>query len=603
MLGTVAAGLVGVCGGLVVGWWAGRRRWVVCGRTADAGSPQNPSASAGFGVVGLALGLGLMGAVVLVGLTWSKGSALAAGLGVAVVVGALGVRWVAARLKPRSLDWVVRGVVGLVLMGVVGVMGLVWVRVWVWGVPLPVEEGGPGVAGERSLLFRWQYWGAAWRVWADGAWLWGVGPGGFQAAYQAAKDVLNPEDVQSAHNVWIDYAVMLGVMGLAWGVVLAGWLITGVWGALRGVGRGVVGEDEVVEGRSTVGHRGLSGKTGWCVGGGVGVLVFGVVYGVRLPGLTLETAVLALVGAGALAGLMKVLGGGGVEDRWVRVGLAAGALAAVGQGQMDMGFFQGPSAGVVWFVVGLCGGSGWKGGDADAWGPGVPPLGFRGWGLGCGGGVVLVGVGLVLMVGVAGPMSARERVLDSAAVALVRSTAGGAGGVEAERAWEEALAGLDAAGERYPGDEKVRRWRVRLRLERAAGAERFLDERPGMNDVFAGRVREQIGVWRQEALGIAEAGVQRRGTIGGWRGLAEASWAMGDRAGAMVALREAVRLGPYDLSSWRRLAEALEVVGDEAGARAAWERVLWIDAKSYLDPAKQLGEAERARVLERVGSR
>ncbi|MEM1213988.1 MAG: hypothetical protein AAGI68_17015 [Planctomycetota bacterium] len=460
--------------------------------------------------------------------------------------------------------------------------------------PLPVEEGGPGVAGERSLLFRWQYWGAAWRVWTDGAWLWGVGPGGFQAAYQAAKDVLNPEDVQSAHNVWVDYAVMLGVWGLAWVGALGAWLVTGMWGALRGV----VGEGEGVAMRPTVDHRGLTGRVGWGVAVGVGGVVFAVVYPVRLPGLTLETAVLAMAGAGALAVVMRVVGGGGLDDRWGRVALAAGAVAVVGQGQMDMAFFQAPSAGVVWFMVGLCGGGGVGRESVDARGPGD----VWGWGVG----VVLVGVGVVLMVGVAVPMSARERGLDAAAAALVGSMAGG---VEAERAWEEALAGLDEAGERYPGDAKVRRWRVRLRLERAAGAERYLAELKGSGPVLLatvdleGIMRRVVVRSRDEALEIARAGVERRETIGGWRGVADVFWAVGDQTGAVGALREAVRLGPYDLSSWRRLAEALEAVGDEAGARAAWERVLWIDAKSYLDPAKQLGAAERARVLERVGAR
>lgn len=72
---------------------------------------------------------------------------------------------------------------------------------------------------ELSLLFRWHYAQAAARIFAEHP-VAGVGPGGFKAAYALAKVPSNPESVDSAHSIMLDWATTLGIFGLAWCAIL-----------------------------------------------------------------------------------------------------------------------------------------------------------------------------------------------------------------------------------------------------------------------------------------------------------------------------------------------------------------------------------------------
>ena len=75
-----------------------------------------------------------------------------------------------------------------------------------------------GVLGERiaelSLLFRWFYMEAAWRIFAAAP-LTGCGPDGFKERYLIHKNPISPEEVQSPHNIILDYAATLGLAGIA----------------------------------------------------------------------------------------------------------------------------------------------------------------------------------------------------------------------------------------------------------------------------------------------------------------------------------------------------------------------------------------------------
>ncbi len=96
-------------------------------------------------------------------------------------------------------------------------------------VMMRLSVGPPGdVEGERSLLFRGFYWqGAANLVMHEpmAQTLLGTGPSGFKDLHARYKHPLNPEDVASTHNVFIDWLVMLGVGGLAWSMLLLHWLV------------------------------------------------------------------------------------------------------------------------------------------------------------------------------------------------------------------------------------------------------------------------------------------------------------------------------------------------------------------------------------------
>ena len=148
-------------------------------------------AGAWLGVVGIA--------AVMLWLTGSKGAMLAAVAGLAVLCAPLAhssLRTIVARYA----GWLFIAMVAAALLGVV-----------VRGVLLP-----EGFIGEKSLLFRWHYMIAAIRVIGENL-LTGVGPDGFKAAYSAVRVPRNPEEVISAHSVFLDWVAMLGVLtGLAW---------------------------------------------------------------------------------------------------------------------------------------------------------------------------------------------------------------------------------------------------------------------------------------------------------------------------------------------------------------------------------------------------
>lgn len=66
-----------------------------------------------------------------------------------------------------------------------------------------------------SLLFRWHYWIGAARMLAAQPFT-GVGPAGFQNAYLLHRPTLSPEEVTSAHSVFIDWLAGGGFLMIAW---------------------------------------------------------------------------------------------------------------------------------------------------------------------------------------------------------------------------------------------------------------------------------------------------------------------------------------------------------------------------------------------------
>ncbi|MFK7884988.1 MAG: O-antigen ligase family protein [Phycisphaerales bacterium] len=67
---------------------------------------------------------------------------------------------------------------------------------------------------EKSLLFRSHYQQGTWSVWREHP-IVGVGPDQFQQAYMRLKPAEAPEDVTSAHSIWLDWLGMLGIGGVA----------------------------------------------------------------------------------------------------------------------------------------------------------------------------------------------------------------------------------------------------------------------------------------------------------------------------------------------------------------------------------------------------
>jgi hypothetical protein len=83
-----------------------------------------------------------------------------------------------------------------------------------------------GVIGERlaelSLYFRWQYLTGAVRIATEHPM--GVGPAAFKDAYLLAKLPTSPEEVESPHSLFFDWAATLGVLSAAWIALVLGWV-------------------------------------------------------------------------------------------------------------------------------------------------------------------------------------------------------------------------------------------------------------------------------------------------------------------------------------------------------------------------------------------
>lgn len=87
----------------------------------------------------------------------------------------------------------------------------------------------------ESLAFRWEYWTAALRVYADAP-LTGVGRQNFGDGYLLYKSAASTEEVKDPHNLWVSLLVELGPLGLISGILLVGSCLAA---AVRGAARSI----------------------------------------------------------------------------------------------------------------------------------------------------------------------------------------------------------------------------------------------------------------------------------------------------------------------------------------------------------------------------
>ncbi|MEM6459266.1 MAG: hypothetical protein AAF710_07725, partial [Planctomycetota bacterium] len=312
--------------------------------------------------------------------------------------------------------------------------------------------------------------------------------------------------------------------------------------------------------------------------------VVGVSLVVRRGGLLPEAALLGLAAAGGWAAVAAVLGGAAKGGRGFAVAgwVAAGVLLI--HSQVEMGFFQPGSAGLLWFVVGL------------AAGPGVPGGGSltgprrRRVGLGLSG-AAWVGLLAVLIFHAAGVVR-HEAAAADAEWALRR------GDLAAALTRLEAMqgaAGLDVA---------ALRWRVRL----GAVEPMVVAARRGRPDV-ARRFAERGLGWIAEAGGDDPASWPRtavRLEAQVRDQLARITGESADRAAAETAYRRLREKSPYNVLDALAYADLAAEAGRKDEAVERYRRVLALRELGYLDPADPLsvGQLERVRgylVRESVG--
>jgi hypothetical protein len=494
--------------------------------------------------------LAVLGVLAVV-LSSSRGAMLT----LALVGGLLGFVVLARRvvmLRP-AVPMAAVGVVGLALLAV-------FVRGW-FGAPSTWE-------GERSLLFRYHYFQGAWAMLVDAPhrFITGVGPTGFQELYLRFKNPINPEEVTSTHNVFVDYVTMLGLGGVALSALLVMWL----WQAGRAAGKPVAEAPPAQAPPLNLAELSPVAM--------IALVIFGTQYSLQWTMFYLDRTLVWLAGVIGFVLLATLLWR--VLPRAPGWASVAGLVAAAGllvHNQIEMTFFHLPSIAVAWGIAGLAAGAASPAAARDSvreaarehrrhdalltWGPAA----------------ALAGIGLLLAIVHAQPMTTHQGRLAEAA-RLLQQGRGAA-----------ALESLDAASRVVPTDTRVVRWQVLLRVQvaealAAAGrrpqAERLLRQADNQLDRLDARASGPTVPRLRAALLDASA-----------RMLGDA-----DAAEASIAASfEAIARSPYNLPAHMDLADRLWARGDRRRAADLYRRAMQIHDWNYLDPAKQLSDDERVR--------
>jgi len=241
-------------------------------------------------------------------LSGSKGAIVACVFGAGFVAV---VRWMAGRFRERRWVGAVLGI-GLIVVpvGAVAARGIVGERI-----------------GELSLLFRAQYAEAAGRIIADHP-VFGVGPGNFKAAYLIAKNPLNPEQVESPHSVILDWVSMLGVFGVAWGILLID--------AAGAIGFGLVRAKEASSTSAQLDKSKAPGRIGELVAIIAPILAVAASVGIAHGMIGQERATALLAGTGVWVIVAWAVARTGGLDRWIGWACAGAGAVAIAHGMIEV---------------------------------------------------------------------------------------------------------------------------------------------------------------------------------------------------------------------------------------------------------------------------
>ncbi|MBX9737331.1 MAG: O-antigen ligase family protein [Phycisphaerales bacterium] len=303
---------------------------------------------------GLIVGCGAMAAAAVAGVVMAggKGGVIAMALGVGVT-GALAVLVRASGRDQRRATLCARVAGAIGVLAVASALGAIALR---------------GVIGERmselSIWFRAFYVEASLRIFGERPLL-GVGPDGFKDAYTRLKNPLSPEEVASPHSVFFDWTACLGLAGVAMSLVMLWWLWRIGFGlvqrhALETSGVASIASEDV---DAAVEPRTLARLV--CAVGAVCVLGSLMMERVALgpPQAVMMVGGLVLwcvLGACVMSSAMR--------DGFVKIGLASGAIAVATHAQIEVTGSWVQSCGVFMALVGMAasGGVGSATGVAEA---------------------------------------------------------------------------------------------------------------------------------------------------------------------------------------------------------------------------------------------
>ncbi len=409
----------------------------------------------------------------------------------------------------------------------------------------PPPPGAPKSSAKLTLLFRYHYWQGASHIAAAHP-LIGVGEAGFREDYLSAKNPLSPEDVRSAHNLFVDWITMLGVGGWAWSALVIVWL-------LRATKMPTTQDDDPLP----VGYE------RWLPCLVVAAVLFGIQYVIKLDSLWWGTALLWLAEALGFLLVMGLLAAGRIKGKWMQAGMLAAAVGLIGHNQIEMTFHHMPSVVPGWMLLALAAASVPSAAKAKRLDWAIVPL--------------LMAVAVVLAVAVAEPVTRQQEHLASA----LRAIQSGRG--------QAALAELDESAQAVAGDDTTLRWRILLRLEKAQALDKFGDRRGA----------EQA---RREALALCEpaafGGVDSY-RLDRWR--SNVHEALGDLDAAIADQKRVIARLPYSMPDHMRYADLLAEAGRTAEAAEAYRDVLALSEQRYLDPAVQLNNEQRQRLEAYIG--
>lgn len=495
-------------------------------------------------------------------LTHSKGAMLATlACAMLAVAACLGPRLKLARLvPPAALVLVVGAVIAVVVRGMIGA-------------PSTHE-------GERSLLFRAQYWQGAVATCRDMDTLdvlMGTGPAKFGYRYLKHKVPISPEEVQSTHNVFLDYTIMLGPAGAMWCAVLVGWL----WLAARRVGD--LSDDDPPASDPPVhksAHQSLPLPSrdllAVCtVAGGVMFWRHFMELGSHWWGAALARLA-GLVGWVAVLAMLHVRGW--FSWRGTRIGLFAAATLLLMHNQIETTFFQQGAVAVGWLIMGIAAGGGLAAGRDET----TPDLKTSSeCSTSASGGVtrfvpalLMFVFAVVMVVMYVIPTAQHER-------AITRTIESAS-----HRHLPGVLSNLDDAIVARPHDPGSYEWKVNVLMQ-----------------VIAGAQNEQM---RDQALAEAWMTVEKARDAG----LTDLSLARSavqlhllarDVELAIKEQRRIIERAPYSLMDHLALSDMLWRHGSESEAAISYAAALRVHQDLYLDPLRQLPAGTLELVRTRAG--
>ena len=478
-------------------------------------------------------------------LSGSKGAILAAAGGAALL---------AFPLLHHRVEAVVQRRIGIVVVGLViaALLGVV-----VRGTLLPES-----FLGDKSLLFRWHYLVSATQIVGDN-FLTGVGPDGFKAAYTAVRVPRNPEEVVSAHSMFVDWMSTLGVIGLAWVALMLVLLFR---------------SGHSSDSSAPIENATNEPTTRAPLYAAFAVVVFGLLPAFVLELSALDTAVKE--GMRVLGILMFVLTAAGfvvllhsVSTAAINRIVAAAVAALVLHGQIEMTFFDPGSAVWALCLIGFASGAVARRGGVV--------VGYVGAAVFLAGAVWLAGFG-------AAPMRRAQQLMVEAADTIHPPAV--SRGEQSRQRWEAADLLRNAYVYHLPTDYFL----IEQAARQFAVASSLADdaEQPELLHKAIESVRRAIADHARPSSIALASELYRLKAISTSD---DADW-----EAAIQFAKDLTALDPYGISSWKRLGDLQWEHGQQFEAAQAYDRALQSDANFELDELKQLSHRDRETLLERI---